>query len=50
MQVLPFDYYYEQFHFCQPPDLTPMSESLGSILFGDRLYSSPINVCIAMAS
>ncbi|KAI8799276.1 hypothetical protein BJ742DRAFT_846841 [Cladochytrium replicatum] len=40
--VLPYDYYYEHLHFC-PPENGPVAqaESLGSILFGDRLYSSP---------
>ncbi|KAJ3102717.1 hypothetical protein HDU97_000330 [Phlyctochytrium planicorne] len=39
--VLPYDQYYRPFHFCAP-DLGPKSqgESLGSILFGDRLYDS----------
>jgi transmembrane 9 superfamily protein 2/4 len=39
--VIPFDYYYEQFHMC-PPENGPKGkgESLGSILFGDRLYDS----------
>ncbi|KAJ3091896.1 hypothetical protein HK102_012818 [Quaeritorhiza haematococci] len=44
-QVLPYDYYYEQFHFCRPkngPSSKP--ESLGSILFGDRLYSSSFDL------
>ncbi len=40
--VIPYDYYYEQFHNCQPEKgPKPVSESLGSILFGDRLYTSP---------
>ncbi|KAI9208872.1 uncharacterized protein BJ171DRAFT_437592 [Polychytrium aggregatum] len=39
--ALPFDYYYNQFHFCKPKgDPVAQPESLGSILFGDRLYDS----------
>jgi hypothetical protein len=39
------DYYNPQFHFCEPtagPKKQP--ESLGSILFGDRIFNSPYNV------
>ncbi|KAI9318521.1 hypothetical protein BX666DRAFT_2152905 [Dichotomocladium elegans] len=39
--VLSYDYYDERFHFCKPaggPE--KQSESLGSILFGDRILSS----------
>ncbi|KAF2742666.1 endosomal P24A protein-like protein [Sporormia fimetaria CBS 119925] len=39
--VFSFDYYHEQFHFCKPedgPEYRP--ESLGSILFGDRIQTS----------
>jgi transmembrane 9 superfamily protein 2/4 len=39
------DYYDERFHFCQPaggPVAQP--ESLGSILFGDRILSSPFDI------
>jgi transmembrane 9 superfamily protein 2/4 len=43
--VLPYDYYYQQFHFCQPEHVQSQSESLGSILMGDRLYNSPFEVC-----
>ena len=38
--VLPFDYYYEPFHFCRPAKIEYQSGSLGAILFGDRLYNS----------
>jgi transmembrane 9 superfamily protein 2/4 len=39
--VLPYDQYYEQLHFCVPAQgPQAQSESLGSILFGDRLYDS----------
>ncbi|WVR08326.1 hypothetical protein IAU60_005379 [Kwoniella sp. DSM 27419] len=40
--LISHDYYDERFHFCQPeggPVKQP--ESLGSILFGDRILSSP---------
>ena len=41
--VLSYDYYHSAFHFCTPEDGPPrqVSESLGSILFGDRIYTSP---------
>ncbi|CAB4487022.1 Nonaspanin TM9SF [Rhizophagus irregularis] len=38
--VIPYDYYYKPFHFCQPKELKSQPESLGSILFGDRIFSS----------
>lgn len=43
--VLPYDYYYKQFGFCKPENLVKRTESLGAILFGDRLMSSPFEVC-----
>ncbi|KAJ3078229.1 hypothetical protein HDU99_000719, partial [Rhizoclosmatium hyalinum] len=39
--LLPYDYYYDKFHFCKPDQLEVERESLGSVLFGDRLYNSP---------
>jgi transmembrane 9 superfamily protein 2/4 len=39
------DYYLPSFHFCEPqggPHKQP--ESLGSILFGDRIFDSPYDV------
>jgi transmembrane 9 superfamily member 2/4 len=37
--------YDPRFHFCQPADgPKKQSESLGSILFGDRIFSSPISL------
>ncbi|CAG8515208.1 12441_t:CDS:10 [Ambispora leptoticha] len=39
--VIPYDYYHEQLHFCQPEKKEGQSESLGSILFGDRIFNSP---------
>ncbi|KAL2913917.1 Transmembrane 9 superfamily member 2 [Polyrhizophydium stewartii] len=39
--AVPYDYYFDAFHFCSPADgPRAQSESLGSILFGDRLFSS----------
>jgi transmembrane 9 superfamily protein 2/4 len=43
--LLPFDYYLDRFHFCEPKDGKQQQlESLGAILFGDRLYNSPFEV------
>jgi len=43
--VLPFDYYHNAFHFCKPEDgPKSISESLGSILFGDRILTSPFEL------
>ena len=40
-----FDYYHPAFHFCPPKDGPKhASESLGSILFGDRIQSSPFQL------
>lgn len=40
--VFSFDYYHEPFHFCKPKDgPKEIRESLGSILFGDRIQTSP---------
>jgi transmembrane 9 superfamily protein 2/4 len=43
--VISYDHYYPSFHFCRP-DHEPQqqSESLGSILAGDRLYDSSFQV------
>ena len=43
--VFSFDYYHHAFHFC-PPEGGPqyISESLGSILFGDRIQTSPFQL------
>ncbi|KAK4574180.1 Transmembrane 9 super member 2 [Recurvomyces mirabilis] len=43
--VYSFDYYHNAFHFCPPPGgPKPQSESLGSILFGDRIQTSPFQL------
>lgn len=45
--VISYDYYDERFHFCKPEGgPQTQSESLGSILFGDRIFSSPFEVII----
>ncbi|KAI9363263.1 hypothetical protein BD770DRAFT_418282 [Pilaira anomala] len=39
--VLSYDYYDKRFHFCQPEGgPKKKAESLGSVLFGDRIYTS----------
>ncbi|KAJ3318702.1 hypothetical protein HDV06_007096 [Boothiomyces sp. JEL0866] len=42
--LLPYDYYHPGFSFCTPDKEISQHESLGSILFGDRLYNSPIEL------
>ncbi|TAQ90037.1 hypothetical protein B7494_g1669 [Chlorociboria aeruginascens] len=43
--VVSFDYYHPAFHFCRPqPRPEYVSESLGSILFGDRIMTSPFEL------
>lgn len=40
--VFSFDYYHHAFHFCEPEGGSDYaSESLGSIIFGDRIQTSP---------
>ncbi|GAA5807519.1 hypothetical protein MFLAVUS_000882 [Mucor flavus] len=45
--VLSYDYYDERFHFCKP-DGGPKkkTESLGSVLFGDRIYTSKFQLTL----
>lgn len=43
--LINYDYYHPNFHFCEPeggPVKQP--ESLGSILFGDRIFNSPYKI------
>ncbi|KAF9977730.1 hypothetical protein BGZ73_005093 [Actinomortierella ambigua] len=40
--VIPYDYYHEQLHFCRPENPKAQPESLGSILFGDRIWESSL--------
>lgn len=43
--LLPYNYYDPRLGLCVPPGgPVAKSESLGSILFGDRIYSSPLNL------
>lgn len=43
--VFSFDYYHPAFRFCAPPEgPKDVSESLGSILFGDRILTSPFEL------
>ncbi|KAF3166808.1 hypothetical protein TWF751_008579 [Orbilia oligospora] len=43
--LISYDYYHEYFHFCQPEGgPQKISESLGSILFGDRILTSPFEL------
>ena len=43
--VFSFDYYHPAFNFCPPKEgVKDVSESLGSILFGDRIQSSPFEL------
>jgi len=46
--VIPYDYYYTPFHFCQPKEKKSQPESLGSILFGDRIFNSPYELKMLM--
>ncbi|ODM22424.1 hypothetical protein SI65_00012 [Aspergillus cristatus] len=43
--VFSYDYYHPAFHFCGPKDgPSDVRESLGSILFGDRIQTSPFEL------
>ncbi|KAF8253782.1 hypothetical protein K440DRAFT_575700 [Wilcoxina mikolae CBS 423.85] len=43
--VFSFDYYHPKLNFCRPKDgPEKVSESLGSILFGDRILTSPFEL------
>lgn len=43
--VYSYDYYYPRFRFCQPEGgPQKQSESLGSIIFGDRIFNSPFQI------
>ncbi|KAJ5651666.1 hypothetical protein N7507_009092 [Penicillium longicatenatum] len=46
--VFSYDYYHPAFHFCRPEDgAKDVRESLGSILFGDRIQTSPLDLHMA---
>lgn len=42
--VYSFDYYHKRLHLCQPDNLEKQPESLGSIIFGDRIYNSAFDI------
>ncbi|CEI96078.1 hypothetical protein RMCBS344292_10248 [Rhizopus microsporus] len=43
--VISYDYYNPKFHFCKPGNNTiEQPESIGSILFGDRIFNSPFEL------
>ncbi|KAG1138798.1 hypothetical protein G6F37_003227 [Rhizopus arrhizus] len=43
--VISYDFYNPQFHFCPPKDgALEQPESIGSILFGDRIFNSPFEL------
>ncbi|KAK9480757.1 hypothetical protein V1514DRAFT_361544 [Lipomyces japonicus] len=43
--VISYDYYHPAFHFCRPQNgPEKQAESLGSILFGDRIFNSPFDL------
>ncbi|KAJ3554896.1 hypothetical protein NP233_g12330 [Leucocoprinus birnbaumii] len=43
--LINYDHYNPKFQFCQPKDgIKAQPESLGSILFGDRLFNSPYDI------
>lgn len=50
--IISYDYYDPRFNFCKPPkengEPKAQAESLGSILFGDRIFASPIKVGICV--
>ncbi|KAI8340902.1 hypothetical protein BC941DRAFT_418540 [Chlamydoabsidia padenii] len=49
--VISYDYYFERLHFCQPEKgLQKQTESLGSILFGDRIFTSPFKLNMGRAT
>ncbi|KAJ6114254.1 hypothetical protein N7486_000032 [Penicillium sp. IBT 16267x] len=46
--VFSYDYYHPAFHFCRPEGgAKDVRESLGSILFGDRIQTSPLDLHMA---
>lgn len=42
--LIPYDYYNPRFKFCKPQSIISKHETLGSILFGDRLKNSPFEI------
>ncbi|CAR26803.1 hypothetical protein ZYGR_0I00750 [Zygosaccharomyces rouxii] len=39
-----YDYYYSKFHFCKPENVVRQPASLGSVIFGDRIFNSPFKL------
>src|SRR5262245_49357011 len=47
--VLSYEYYHPLFNFCTPEEgYSSVPESLGSILFGDRIMTSPFELKMAV--
>lgn len=45
LTVFSYDYYYPKFKFCQPTEgPVKQLESLGAIIFGDRIFNSPFDI------
>jgi len=42
--IVPYDYVYPKFNFCPPKSTRKVTSSLGSILFGDRVFESTYNL------
>lgn len=43
--VISYDFYNEKFHFCKPAGgIEKQAGSIGSIIFGDRIFNSPLEV------
>lgn len=43
--IYSYDYYYPKFRFCRPAgEPTKQLESLGAIIFGDRIFDSPFDI------
>lgn len=43
--VYAYDYYYPKFRFCKPREgIVKQPESLGAIIFGDRIFNSPFAI------
>ncbi|OVF07787.1 hypothetical protein A9F13_11g01287 [Clavispora lusitaniae] len=43
--IYAYDYYYPKFKFCKPKDgPVKQPESLGAIIFGDRIFNSPFEI------
>lgn len=46
-QIYSYDYYYPKFRFCKPENGPKKQlESLGAIIFGDRIFDSPFDIAM----